>query len=128
MQQTINQSRKGKYTHTCIIKAYDNKKNSITMIHIELHKLKAIAIYIGVVSFEWFSGGQENGIAAAVVLGFLLLLILFSGVFAFLGSFGFMESFASDHRDGLSSSSVSFLSWILFLIGCAFFIFNWAVY
>jgi len=94
------------------------------MPYIEKHKLTAIGIYIIVVLFEWFSGGQQNGLAAAAVLGLLLLLILFSGVFAFLGSFGFMESFASDHSDGLSSNAVSFLSWILFLIGCAFFLFN----
>ena len=91
------------------------------------HKLIAITLYIIVVLFEWFSGGQENGLAAAVVLGGLLLLILFSQVFAFFGSFGFMESFASDHRDGLSPNSVSFLGWILFLIGCAFFLFNWNI-
>ena len=95
------------------------------MLHIESHKLKAIVLYIIVVSFEWFSGGQENGTAAAFILGVLLVVILFSNVFAFLGSFGFMESFASDHREGLSPSSVSFLGWILFLIGCAFFLFNW---
>ncbi|MEB8432926.1 hypothetical protein OO007_11875 [Cocleimonas sp. KMM 6892] len=95
------------------------------MPYIEKHKLTAIGIYIIVVLFEWFSGGQQNGLAAAAVLGLLLVLIVFSGVFAFLGSFGFMESFASDHREGLSTSSVSFLGWILFLIGCAFFLFNW---
>ena len=95
------------------------------MIHIESHKLKAIALYIIVVLFEWFSGGQENGTAAAFILGVLLAIILLSQVFAFFGSFGFMESFASDHGDGLAPSAVSFLGWILFLIGCAFFLFNW---
>ena len=94
------------------------------MIHIERNKLIAITIYLSVTSFEWLIGGQENGLAAAVILGLLLIMILFSGVFAFFGSFGFMESFASDFSDGLSSSSVSILSWTLFIFGCAYFIFT----
>ena len=98
------------------------------MIHLEKHKLVAIGVYASVVAFEWLNSGQENGLAAAVVLGVFLLLIIFSGIFAFLGSFGFMESFASDSREGLSSSTVSILGWIVFLIGCAFFIFNFRIY
>ena len=98
------------------------------MFHLERHKLIAITIYTLVVLFEWLNGGQENGLAVAVVLGIFMLIILFEGIFAFLGSFGFMESFASDSRDGLSTSAVSFLGWILFLIACAFFLFNLNIY
>lgn len=94
------------------------------MIYLEKHKLIAIAIYSSVVSYEWLSNGQEHGIAVAAVLGMFLFIILFEGLFAFLGSFGFMESFASDSRNGLSTNAVSFLGWILFLIACAFFVFN----
>ena len=98
------------------------------MIHLERHKLIAIAIYIFVVLFEWLNGGQEHGIAVAVILGVFLLIILFESIFAFLGSFCFKESFASDSRDGLSTSAVSILGWLLFLIACACFLFNWNVY
>lgn len=98
------------------------------MIHIEKHKLIAITVYISVVSYEWFTSGKDNGIGAAMVLGLFLLLILFSGIFAFLGSFGFKESFASDFSEGLSPSAVTFLGWIIFLIGCAFFVFNFSIY
>ncbi|KAG1651210.1 Prolyl-tRNA editing protein ProX [Nymphon striatum] len=89
--------------------------------HLSFASTDRLGKFLGVVP----GGGEENGLAAAVILGLLLILILFSGVFAFLGSFGFMESFASDHRDGLSTNAVSFLGWILFLLGCAFFLFNW---
>ena len=98
------------------------------MIYFETHKLIATAIYASVVAFEWLNNGQEHGIAVAVVLGMFLSIILFEGIFAFFGSFGFMESFASDSRDGLSNSSVSFLGWILFLIACAFFLFNLSIF
>lgn len=94
------------------------------MPYIEKHKLIAITIYILVVLFEWMTEGKDHGIAVAVVLGLFLLIILFERVFAFFGSFGFMESFASDSRDGLSNSAVSVLAWILFLITCTFFVFN----
>jgi len=94
------------------------------MFHLERHKLIAITIYLLVVLYEWMHNGQEHGIAVAVVLGMFLLIILFEGIFAFLGSFGFMESFASDSRAGLSTSAVSVLGWVLFLIACTFFLFN----
>jgi len=94
------------------------------MFYYEKHKLIAIAIYIAVVAFKWINNGQDYGIAVAVVLGMLLTMILFEGIFAFFSSFGFMESFASDSREGLSNSSVSIVGWVLFLIGCAFFVFN----
>lgn len=98
------------------------------MLHLEKHKLLAIAIYLLVVLFEWINNGQEHGIAVAVVLGMLLCIIIFEGIFAFFGSFGFMESFASDSRTGLSTSAVSILGWLLFLIACAFFVFNLKIF
>ena len=94
------------------------------MIHLERHKLIALSLYVLVVGFEWMREGQEHGIAVAVVLGLFLLIILFEGIIAFFGSFGFMESFASDSRDGLSGSAVSIVGWLLFIIACACFIFN----
>ncbi len=94
------------------------------MIHIENHKIKAIALYIIVVLFEWLSGGQKNGTEVVLILSGLLLPILFSEVFAFFSSFGFMESYASDSRDGVSPNTISFLGWILFLLGCTYFLFN----
>ena len=98
------------------------------MIHLERHKLIAIAIYILVVLFEWMNNGQEHGTDVAVVLGMFLLIILFAGIFAFFGSFGFMESFASDSRDGLSTNAVSIVGWLLFLIASAFFVFNLSIF
>ena len=94
------------------------------MPHLTSSKIKAIALYFIVVSFEFFSGGQANGSATAVMLGGFLLPILFSETFAWFSSFGLMESFASDSREGLSPNIVSFLGWILLLIGCAYFLFN----
>ena len=79
------------------------------MIHIEKHKLVDVAVYMSIVAFEWHTGGKDNGIAVAMVLGLFLLIILFSKIFAFFGSFGFKESFASDYGDGISPSSVAFL-------------------
>lgn len=98
------------------------------MIQIETHKLIAAAIYFCVVIFEWLNNGQDYGIAVAVILGMFLLIIWFEGLFAFLGSFGFMESFASDSRQGLSTNAVSIVGWVMFLIACAFFVFNLKIY
>ena len=98
------------------------------MLLLERHKLIAITIYLLVVLYEWMHNGQEHGIAVAAVLGLFLIIILFEGIFAFFGSFGFMESFASDSRDGLSSSAESVLGWVLFLIACTFFVFNISIF
>ena len=97
-------------------------------MHISKSKLVAILIYIGVVGLVWLRGNTGYTQGTAIVLGIFLIAILFSRLFAWSASWGMMESLASDHGKGVPTSMASLFYWILYLIACAFFVFEWSIY
>lgn len=98
------------------------------MIHIAKHKLYAIEVYMLVNLIIYFRDGYEGFTKSAVILGVFLFLILFSGFFAWISSWGMPEALASDHGTPLSPDLVSIFLWLVFLIACMFHLFKWSIY
>jgi len=88
----------------------------------------ALGIYIAVLLLVWSRDNIEHTQGAAIVLGVLLIPVLFPRVFAWLSSWGFMESLASDSGKGVSVSMAGLFFWILYIIACLFFVFEWSIY
>ena len=77
------------------------------MIYITKHKLMGDVRFLCVTAYEWQTEGESSGWVTAEILFIFLIPILSCEFFAYLGSFGFLELFAKDRRDGLAPSMVA---------------------
>jgi hypothetical protein len=92
------------------------------MIYLEKHQKIAILIFI-ILSLILFLREDQTELLQKIALLFLFLLaILLYKLLAFLSSFGFLPSMASD-ANNFKTGPFAFLFWVIFVIACYVIVF-----
>ena len=92
------------------------------------HKMLALAIYLLVVGFTWLAQGPDVAWKEGLILGAFLLPIFFYRAIAWLSGFGFPEYFARDFGSQNHPGPYGLFFWLVFLIACAFVVFDLSLY
>jgi len=92
------------------------------------HKLLALAIYLLVVGFTWLGQGDAVAWREGLVLGIFLVPIFLYRTIAWLSGFGFPEYFARDFGSENHPGPYALFFWLVFLIACAFVVFDLSLY
>ncbi|MES9852764.1 MAG: hypothetical protein ABW170_13165 [Candidatus Thiodiazotropha sp. L084R] len=90
----------------------------------EKHKVIAIGIFLIVSILSFSRDESRDATKNIIVLAAFLAPILFYRIIAFFSGFGFPEFFAKDFKSENHPGPYAFFFWILFLIACAFVLFQ----
>ncbi|MES9988159.1 MAG: hypothetical protein AB2552_15930 [Candidatus Thiodiazotropha endolucinida] len=94
----------------------------------ETHKVVAMAIYLSVALYSVYRDDVGEALPGLIILLAFLLPILFYRIIAFFSGFGFPEYFAKDFKSENHPGPYALFFWILYLIACAFIVFDWQLY
>lgn len=92
------------------------------------HQKIALGLFIAVAIFTSMLRGFEPALKGNLVLALFLIPIFFYRVVAFFSGFGFPECFAKDYRSENHPGPYAFFFWLVFLIACAFALFDLRIY
>ena len=84
-------------------------------MYLPKYKVTALVYSVFLILLAYGRGGDTGVEQSAPLVAGALSIVLFSKVFAWLGSWGFMESLARDSGTPLNPKVVAFLGWILLL-------------
>ncbi len=93
-----------------------------------MHKRIALGLFLAVVSYTSQRYGFDESLAKNIILGMFLVPILFYRTIAYFSGFGFPEYFARDFKTENHPEPYALFFWILYLIVCAFIVFNWSIF
>lgn len=94
----------------------------------EKHQRIAVLIWLAVAGFVLWRDPRNEALAKALILFVLIVPIVFYRLVAWFASFGFPEYFARDFGPDPHPGPYAFFFWLLFLIACAFVVFDWSLY
>ena len=94
----------------------------------EKHQIYAIGIFAAIA----IPGTLKNGFSASwyqysILLAFLLPILLYK-VIAFFAAHGIPEYFARDYGSRNHPGPYALFFWMLYLVACAFILFDWSLY
>ncbi|MEW8506573.1 MAG: hypothetical protein AB2598_07690 [Candidatus Thiodiazotropha sp.] len=105
----------------------DIRQQSIDRIMETQHKY-ALLLFVMVIVFSRLRYGFDEALVHTVVLAAFLVPLLFYRIVAFFSGFGFPEYFARDFKSENRPGPYALFFWILYLIACAFIVFDWSIY
>lgn len=94
----------------------------------ESHQRNALLIFVAVLLYAVWRDGRDEGLIKGLILFIFLVPIIFYRLVAWLSSFGFPEYFARDFGSDNHPGPYAFFFWLLFLIACAFIVFDLSIY
>ena len=94
----------------------------------EKHQRIAVLIWLAVSGYVYWRDPQQEALAKAFLLFICIVPIIFYRLVAWLSSFGFPEYFARDFGPDPHPGPYAFFFWMLFLIACAFLLFDWSLF
>ncbi|MET0070961.1 MAG: hypothetical protein ABW096_13065 [Candidatus Thiodiazotropha sp.] len=94
----------------------------------ETHHKYALVLFVLVIAFSHLRYGYDKALVKGIVLAAFLVPLLFYRIVAFFSGFGFPEYFARDFKSENRPGPYAFFFWILYLVACAFIVFDWSIY
>ena len=94
----------------------------------EKHQKVAVSLFLAMGIYASYRDGVSGSLIELAILAAFILPILFYRIIAYFSGFGFPEYFAKDFKSENNAGPYALFFWILFVLACAFIVFQWSLF